>query len=156
MKISTKSNMATWALGNKGHHITRCAFLCDTSSRYFSISKKQTNKQRKEKQQTKDEFLLHNITVITFTWRPKKLHIHNANHVYSRGHLSGDLKWRQTEMRGIIIFPMTQQFSLLEFPIFCDIILYVTFNVGKLNNWFVFLRMSHYRPTVFIGSTTCS
>ena len=40
------------------------------------------------------------------------------DHIYGRGHLSGDLKWRQVEMRGIIIFPMMQRLSLLEFPIF--------------------------------------
>ncbi len=37
---------------------------------------------------------------------------------YGRPHLSGDLKWRQAEMRGIIIFPMMQQLTLLDFPMF--------------------------------------
>ncbi len=31
------------------------------------------------------------------------------DHIYSRGLLSSDLKWRQAEIRGIIIFPMMQQ-----------------------------------------------
>ncbi len=40
---------------------------------------------------------------------------------------SGDLKWRQAEMGGIIIFPMMQQLSLLdylEFPIFLPRLLF--------------------------------
>ncbi len=40
------------------------------------------------------------------------------DHMCGRDHLSGDLTWRQAEMRGVMIFPMMQQLSLLEFSIF--------------------------------------
>ena len=41
------------------------------------------------------------------------------NHIYDRGHLSDDLKGQKSDMRGIIIFPMMQQLSFLEFPFLC-------------------------------------
>ena len=59
------------------------------------------------------------------------------DHIYGRGHLSGDLKWRQAEMRGIIIFPMMQQLSLLKFLIlYGDIINTIIFHLHGLAGTF--------------------
>ncbi len=45
------------------------------------------------------------------------------DHIYGRGHLSIDLKWRHAEMKGIFFLPKMQQLSLLEISSFlCGII----------------------------------
>ncbi len=40
------------------------------------------------------------------------------DHIFDRGHLACDLKWRLAATRGIIIFPKMQQLSLHEMSVF--------------------------------------
>ncbi len=76
-------------------------------------------------------------------------------HIYGRGHLSGDLlKWRQDEMRGIIIFPMMQQLSLIEFIIFIIVIdRSISYNMAafRLRQEYRYVVMQRCQNCTFTG-----
>ncbi len=57
------------------------------------------------------------------------------DHIYNRGHLTSDLKWRHAATRGIIIFPEMQQFSLLVTSIFSGQALHSVYSLNEIHHY---------------------